>query len=396
MSDSAAVSNLVNGGIVGASNGELQIVGAASGTGSFRAVAGGSTLTFAGGGSISALFNTNATVKLTSTLTNNSVFVNQGTIVLNVGTYQSTANLTNAAGETIISSDDGTINAAAVINRGTILATNANLIISNLVVQGGTVTIGAGGSLALVGAGALTNFGTINLAGAAGAGNNAVLNLGSAVLTNLSGGTITGGGIIQNASQVVNLNGGSILATSTVTELQFTNANTVGNAGTIGVGSGATLTFGTAGVGSAIITNYGAINLSRGTLRSGNITNLANGFFGGTGVVVAAVVNQGRMNFSGMLSNGLQNSGSFTLNDDTTIVSNLMVSSGGALDLVGNNLTNNMALVVGSGGVLTNGVAGGLVTGSVSNGGTVFHFSERFLQRPRYQYGRILLPGNDQ
>jgi hypothetical protein len=118
------------------------------------------------------------------------------------------------------------------------------------------------------------------------------LKLGSDALTNLSGETITGGGIIQNFSQVVNLSGGSILATSTVVELQFTNANTVGNAGTIGAATGATLTFGTAGVGTAIITNFGTINLAGGTLRSGDISNLASsGFLGGTGTIDAQVIN---------------------------------------------------------------------------------------------------------
>ena len=102
-----------------------------------------------------------------------------------------------------------------------------------------------------------------------------MLDLGIAALTNKSGGTITGGGIILNASQVVNL--GTILATNTAVELQFTNANTVANTGTIGATAGATLTFGTAGVGSASISNAGTINLTGGTLNSGNITNLATG-----------------------------------------------------------------------------------------------------------------------
>ncbi len=257
------VSNqLVNAGLVTATNGNLNLVGAATGAGAYRAVAGTSaaTLTFVNGGSISSLFNTGATVQVESTLTNNSLFVNQGTIILNAGTYQSSANFTNALNEFVIASDDSTLSAASVVNRGTILTTNATLLVSNLVVQSGTITIGNSGTLMLVGAGALTNFGTINLVGAASSGNNAVLNLGTAALTNLAGGTITGGGIIQNASQVVNLLGGSILATSTGVELQFTNGNTFGNAGTIGASAGATLTFGP-DPGSAIITNFGTINL---------------------------------------------------------------------------------------------------------------------------------------
>ena len=184
---------VINPGIVNATNGNLNLVGAASGAGAYRAVAGASaaTLTFAGGGSISALFNTGATIQVESTLTNNSLFVNQGTIVLNASTYQSSANFTNALNEFVIASDDSTLSAASVVNRGTILTTNATLLVSNLVVQSGTITIGNSGTLMLVGAGALTNFGTINLVGTSG--NNAVLNLGSRRIDqSLPGGTITG------------------------------------------------------------------------------------------------------------------------------------------------------------------------------------------------------------
>ena len=125
----------------------------------------------------------------------------------------------------------------------------------------------------------------INLAGASGAGNNAVLNLGTVTLTNEAGGTITGGGIIQNTSPVINF--GNIFATNTAVELQFTNAATFGNAGTLGAATGATLTFGAAGVGSAIITNSGTVALAGGTLRSGTITNLGAGLISGAGQFLA-------------------------------------------------------------------------------------------------------------
>jgi len=57
----SALANL-GGASVEASNGELRLMGVVSGSGAYRAVAGvgPSTLTFAGGGSISSLFNTNA------------------------------------------------------------------------------------------------------------------------------------------------------------------------------------------------------------------------------------------------------------------------------------------------------------------------------------------------
>ncbi len=148
------VSNqLVNAGIVTATNGNLNLVGAATGAGAYRAVAGtsGSTLTFVNGGSISSLFNTGATIQVESALTNTSLFVNEGTLMAAGGTYQSAANVTNTASALIANSGAGTINAAAVFNLGTILATNGTFSVSNLVAQGGTVTIGAGGTLTLPG-----------------------------------------------------------------------------------------------------------------------------------------------------------------------------------------------------------------------------------------------------
>ncbi len=392
------VSNqLVNAGIVTATNGNLNLVGAATGAGTYRAVAGtsASTLTFVNGGSISSLFNTGATIQVEGALTNTALFVNEGTLMVAGGTYQSTANLTNAAGELMANSGAGTINAAGVFNLGTILATNGTFSVSNFVAQGGTVTIGAGGTLTLPGASALTNFGTINLQGAAG--NNAILNLGGASLTNKSGGTITGGGIIQNASQVVNLLGGSILATSTVVELQFTNANTFGNAGTIGASAGATLTFGAAGVGSALITNFGTINLSGGTLNSGNITNLANGFVGGSGTITAPVINNGTLNANGgtltlvvapsqlgtfVVANGgtlnvqqaWQNSGLLSMSGGTAIGSTItnVANVSGFGTITPEVLNNSGATITASGGTLTLAVAPSqLGTFVVANGGTL-------------------------
>ena len=205
------------------------------------------------------------------TVTGKTNWTNDGTVSL-AGGFIVGNNLTNNSDGILLGS--GNLS-NLVVNLSTIWTTNGTLSFASNIVQGGTMTIGGSSTISLLGSGALTNFGTINLLGAAGAGNNAVLNLGGVAITNKSGGTITGGGVIQNSAQVVNLFGGSILATSTVVELQFTNASTFGNAGTIGAATGATLTFGTAGVGSAIITNFGTINLTGGTLLSGNITNLA-------------------------------------------------------------------------------------------------------------------------
>jgi fibronectin-binding autotransporter adhesin len=267
-------------------------------TGAVASVAGGfnlannATITLSGGGgliisNVAPLLNGTLNIG-NQTVTGKTNWSNNGTVTL-AGGYIVGNNLTNSSGATLL----GYGNLSnVVVNLGTIWVTNNTLAFASNIVQGGTVTISSGSTLSVLGSGALANHGTINLVGA-GAGANAILNLGTVAFTNLSGGTITGGGIIQNASQVVNLSGGSILATSTVVELQFTNANTVANTGTMGATTGATLTFGTATVGSAIISNAGTINLTGGTLKSGNITNLAAGAVLGSGTITGNLINGG-------------------------------------------------------------------------------------------------------
>jgi len=109
---------LVNQGIVEATNGTLQLLGAASGAGTYRAVvgAGPATLTFGGGGTISALFNTGATIRVENSgiiLTNAaSRFINAGTLaVVGGGTYVNMGGLQNNSSGIITSS-----NARLVVN----------------------------------------------------------------------------------------------------------------------------------------------------------------------------------------------------------------------------------------------------------------------------------------
>ncbi|MGA2605518.1 MAG: hypothetical protein ABSG14_14970, partial [Verrucomicrobiia bacterium] len=275
-------------------NSTMSITGAVASVAGGFTLASNATVALSGGGGL-IISNVapvlNGTLNIgNQTVTGKTNWSNNGAVAL-AGGYIVGNNLTNNNGATLL----GYGNLSnVVVNLGTIWATNNTLAFASNIVQGGTVTIGSGSTLSLLGSGALTNIGTINLVGA-GVGNNAVLNLGSAALTNLSGGTITGGGIIQNASQVVNLSGGTILATNTTVELQFTNANTFGNAGTIGATAGATLTFGAdPGTGAgALITNFGTINLTGGTLNSGTITNLAAGTVLGFGTIASNLVNGG-------------------------------------------------------------------------------------------------------
>ena len=365
-------------------------------TGNVASVAGGftlannATIALSGGG---GLIISNVAPLLSGTLnignqtvTGDTNWSNSGTVAL-AGGYIVGNNLTNNGTATLL----GYGNLSnVVVNLGTIWATNNTLAFASNIVQGGTVTIGSGSTISLLGSGALTNYGTINLVGAAGAGNNAVLNLGTAVLTNLANGTITGGGIIQNASQVVNL--GTIRATNTAMELQFTNANTFGNAGTIGASTGATLTFGAGGVGSAIITNFGTINLTGGTLLSGNITNLANGLLSGTGTITGPVVNQGSMSWGGTISNNfIQTAGTNFLSGNATITGSASVS-GGMVNLNGQTMTNGQLLVSGA-GVLTNSVTGATVNGGVSNATTISVTANTFFNGPVTNTGAMFFQG---
>lgn len=78
---------LANAGSVIATNGELRLTGAVSGTGSYHAGP-AATLTFTGGGKVGSLANNGGTVRIESTLTNSSLFGNDGLLVVNGGTYQ--------------------------------------------------------------------------------------------------------------------------------------------------------------------------------------------------------------------------------------------------------------------------------------------------------------------
>jgi T5SS/PEP-CTERM-associated repeat protein len=257
--------------------------------------------------------------------------------------------ITNSGGSLLVT--NSTVTATLNIQHGAVALNSGTVSVDKLI-----LTTGSSGTLVF-------NGGNLNVSSAFvtntfafvvgdGAGNTATLNLLGGVynfnngLTNRTDGFITGGGGVNSPFQVVNL--GSIVATSTTAELRFTNTTTVGNPGTLGASTGATLTFGTAGVGSAIITNLGTISLTGGTLRSGNITNLAAGFIGGSGTLVAAVGNSGAISATGgdlILSAGLignTNSGTLSAAVGGNLIigtaSNLVVNNSATINLSGGNL----------------------------------------------------------
>jgi autotransporter-associated beta strand protein len=85
-------------------------------------------------------------------------------------------------------------------------------------------------------------------------------------------------------------------------------------------------------------TNNGVLNvLAGGRITGGALTNQSNGTITDAGVIDALLVNQGRMNFGGTVSNDLINSGVVQLNNTATITQTAN-ANGGTYNLAGNNL----------------------------------------------------------
>ena len=212
----------MNNGTLGtASSGELRLLGAVSGTGAYVASS-GATLTFAGSGSISTLYNTGATVRVEGLLTNTSFFANRGTLAMANGTYQSGNKVTNATGYVITGS--GTLDAGVVNSGGTITATGGTLTFTKALVQSGTINVTGSGTLNVLQA--WRNSNTVTLLGGTVIGST----LTNSVL-------VTGYGTITAAL----VNNGTVTATNG--ELRLLGAVSGAGAYRAVVGSSATLTF---------------------------------------------------------------------------------------------------------------------------------------------------------
>lgn len=134
---SGTISNLVfNAGVVAATNGELRLIQPVVGPGVYRALPGGvgGTLTFVNGGSLSALFNTGATVRIQGVLTNTSVFINRGTVTLDGGTYHSSSSFINPSG--FLLNGVGTL-AASLNNSGIVQVAGGGLTFGGTVQNSG-------------------------------------------------------------------------------------------------------------------------------------------------------------------------------------------------------------------------------------------------------------------
>ena len=259
---------------------------------------------------------------------------------------QSVTNAATLSGSGLISAP--LINAAG----GVITANNGLLTIAGALTQNGTINVAAASTLDVLQA--FANGGSLNLQGGFLVGGT---------VTNTSGDSIAGFGTISNA--VVNAG----LITASGGTLTLTAGAPVTQAGSgINVANAAALRF------TPDWSNSGTLAVN-GTLFSGTLTNTSNtGTLSGSGYINSFVVNQGRMNFGGTISNSfLQTAGSFTLSGNATITGNATISGGG-VDLNGVDLKYNSLTISSSATLQNSGGSGAALNGNVVNAGTVnFH-----------------------
>jgi hypothetical protein len=358
---------LVNNATVTATNGELRLLGAVSGAGAYRAVAGASaaTLTFAGSGSISALFNTGATVRVEGLLTNTSLFVNGGTLTLAGGTYQSTANVTNTAGFVVenLAGTTGTLN-ARLVNSGTISVNGGTLSLLQAPVQSGAVNIASAGNLNV--AQDWANSGTINFTSGGAITGGTLTN----TTTGVSG--IAGAGFIKgflvNQGRL-DFNGVTVSNNFLQTTGSFTLSGTATITGSATIGGG---TFDLLGnglsAGSVTVSGSGVLTnaIGGGTVAAGAFSNAATVNVTANTFYKAPVVNTGLFVFQGAVSNSFANSGTVTLNNNVTITGPL--ANSGTINVGANSL--NVGQAWQNSGVVN--LLGGTIAGSpVANAGAI-------------------------
>jgi autotransporter-associated beta strand protein len=323
----------VNGGIFNLngqiySNGQMIV----NGTGILtNAIAGA---TFNGGLSNAATVAVTADTFFNGPVTNTGAFFFQGTFsnaLVNSGSF----NLNNNATLTSAPVNSGTINVAS--SKLTVVPDWANA--GSLQISGGTLT---GGTVTNLSGRGFSGFGTVS---------NLVVNQGTMTAT---------GGTLTLVVAPVN-NGTTIVANASALNVlpAWTNSGVLSNAPT-GAVSGGTLT------------NTGTIN--------------------GGGFINPLVVNQGRMDFGGTISNNLlQTAGSFTVSSSATITGTATVN-GGTFNLNGGTYSNGLMIVSGT-GVLTNAIAGATFNGGLSNATTVGITANTFFNGPVTNTGTFSLLG---
>jgi autotransporter-associated beta strand protein len=283
-------------------------------------------------------------VRSASTLTfsGSSSLTNAGRLGLFGGTLDGNA-LTNAG--TI--AGFGTL-AAALLNQGTVEATNGTFATTSLLVNTGTVNVRSGGTLTSTGSGALTNAGQVQMLGGTLAGN-AVTNTG----------TISGAGTL--AAETVNQNwlvatNGTLSVTGAIAG---TGTNQVVTSGTLALyGANTFVSPLQISGGTLLVTNDGAL---------GNAANAVEFQNGGTLLITNAAA------FVSARVISLNSSGTVSIASNSIAAWNGTIAGGGNLTKSGSGyllLTNQAANYGWTGTTL---VSGGtlLVNATLTNGGPV-------------------------
>ena len=245
------------------------------------------------------------TVTVSTTLGNNGIITNSGTIIIpnttiSLGISNSGA-ITNNAGGTITISNTDPNNSNGISNSGTI-TNNA----------GGTITISNSINGPGIGNNGISNFGTINNSGTITISNTNFFSIGinnnsGGTITNNAGGTIT---ISNNAGIGIfnklggNIDNSGIIITSSI----GSNREAIDNSGTITNNAGGTITISPTGT-------FGIINQSFGIVSNSGIITISNNI--GTGIINnsgGTITNNagGTITISNTGGTGINNSGTIS------------------------------------------------------------------------------------
>ncbi len=271
-------------------------------------------------------------------------------------------------------SGPGTIS-SVLVNNGQVVVSGGTLNVTAAPVQNGTVNVSSSGALNVTPA--WQNSGLVNI--------NAGGTVAGGALTNAASGTITNNGFVT--ASLVNQGRVSLSGVISNTVLQTAGSFTINGASTIT--GNTTINGGTLNLlgnrltnnllivsGTGVVTNGVA-----GATLNGGVSNSATIAFSTATFLNGTVTNLGGFFFEGAISNNLvNNSGTFTLNDDSTITGTATIN-GGRFDLNGNNYSNRL-MVIGGTGVLTNGITGATFNGGLSNNATVAFTANTYFNGP--------------
>jgi len=387
--------NIVNQGLIQATNGTL-IVDSGAGFGAGFNNAAGATVNVASASTFGIARSTNAWLNSGAPAVNNGVIVLAGGTIaaftnsgigtaatpVQLGTGNSVATLSNAVGGVI--SGAGSIN-PQLLNLGTVVATNGTLIVANTasLTMSGTFQVQNGATLDL-----RANSGTLFVSGQTELFGGSIFATNGITQVRITAtGSVTGFGQLMTSTnngtaggEEIIISGGSVIATNGT--LYFNSGNAFANGGLsnsangeIRVANGATFTmnrsvnaWNTSGANPA---NVGSINLFGGTFALAS---------GGTNDSARFIVNSGRIFGSGTFFGGVTNTGSIIATNGTlTIDQSGLFSQTGTLAMETGGtlvLTNSTGAISTS---FTNGGAivmrgGGLQAGVIANTNTIFGF----------------------